>query len=85
MDVIGTGSDFEQPLRIAAKRYDLDAEAPDRRRPGRTCRSRPHGHTGRRGPRLPFTEFDAMALAGIGLLLLLAGAAQRRFGVKRRS
>ncbi len=27
VDVIGTGSDFEKPLRIAADRYDLDAEA----------------------------------------------------------
>ncbi len=27
VNVIGTGSDFEKPLRIAADRYDLDAEA----------------------------------------------------------
>ena len=27
VDVVGTGSDFEQPLRIAAERYGLDAEA----------------------------------------------------------
>jgi hypothetical protein len=27
VDVIGTDSDFERPLRIAAERYELDAEA----------------------------------------------------------
>lgn len=27
VDVIGTRSDFERPLRAAAERYDLDAEA----------------------------------------------------------
>jgi hypothetical protein len=27
VDVIGTGADFEKPLRIAAERYGLDAEA----------------------------------------------------------
>jgi hypothetical protein len=34
---------------------------------------------------LPFTGFDVFVLAGIGLLLLLAGLAQRRFESKRRS
>jgi hypothetical protein len=27
VDVIGTGSDHEEPLRIAAEQYELDAEA----------------------------------------------------------
>jgi hypothetical protein len=27
VDVIGTGSDIQRPLRAAAKRYDLDAQA----------------------------------------------------------
>lgn len=34
---------------------------------------------------LPFTGFDALTLAGIGVLLLLAGLLQRRFESKRRS
>ncbi len=32
---------------------------------------------------LPFTGSDVLALAGIGLLLILAGVAQRRLGSKR--
>lgn len=27
VDVVGTGSDLEEPLRIAAEQYELDAEA----------------------------------------------------------
>jgi hypothetical protein len=32
---------------------------------------------------LPFTGYDALLLAGVGLLLVLAGVAQRRFGLRR--
>ena len=34
---------------------------------------------------LPFTGYDAWILAGVGLLLVLAGVAQRRFDTKRHS
>jgi hypothetical protein len=34
---------------------------------------------------LPFTGFDVLVVGGVGLLLLMAGLAQRRFEAKRRS